>query len=101
MDPKLLYLGVLGSNLKKLLSYLKLALSNLLKCKVSWKTKKPNIWDWKYLIWAFLGRFLKKTVIIFELSALGIVQVKNKSCKTRKKIGEQNTYYFGTFRLYL
>ena len=46
-----------------------------------------------------MGRVLKKTVVIFELSALKIVQVTNKLCRTKKKNGVQNTYYFGTLRL--
>ena len=40
---KLRYLGVLGSNFKKFLLYLKSTISNLFKCHVSRETKKLEI----------------------------------------------------------
>ena len=36
------------------------------------KLKKLEIWDQKYLIWVFLGKILKKTIVIFEISALEV-----------------------------
>ena len=46
--------------LKKLLSYLKSAPSNLSNCKILRKTKNAQIWDQKCLIWVFLGKNLKR-----------------------------------------
>ena len=57
-----------------------LNISNLSKCKVSWKTK--NLWDKKYLVWVFLGRTLKKTIVTFKISTLEFLNVKTNSCKT-------------------
>ena len=54
------YLGVLGSDSEKLLSYLNSAPSNLCYCKVWCKTKNPSIWDQKCLILVFLVWILKK-----------------------------------------
>ena len=40
LGPKMPYLGVFGSEfLKKILSYLKLAISNLFNCKILWKNE--------------------------------------------------------------
>ena len=62
---------------------MKSALSNLLKCKVSYKTKKHESWDKKkYLIWVFLGRIWEKTIVIsdegtleFEKKTIAIFEV--------------------------
>ena len=76
MGLNLFYLGDLGSNFKKLLLYLMSALICLSKYKVSCKTKKLEIWDQKNIILVFLGRFLKKTIAMFEISTLEFVKVK-------------------------
>ena len=39
LGPKMHYLGILGCKIEKVLSYLKLASTNLSKCKVSCKIK--------------------------------------------------------------
>ena len=41
LGPKMLYLGILGCKLEKLLIYFKSAPSNLSKWKVSYKNKNP------------------------------------------------------------
>ena len=38
------------------------------KMKVSFKTKKHEIWDQNYLICEFLGKILKKSIAILEIS---------------------------------
>ena len=67
LGQNLPYLRDLGSNVKKMLSYLKSALSNFFQ-KVSCKTKKIEIWDQKYIIRVFLGRILKTTIVIFQFT---------------------------------
>ena len=54
--PRMSYLGIFGYEfLKKLLSYLKSAPSNLSNCKSLRKNKNAWICDQKCLIWVFLG----------------------------------------------
>ena len=74
-----------GCNFKKLLSYLKSALSYLSKCKVSFKTKILEIFDQKYFIWVLRQDF-EETVVIFEISTLGFVKVKKIQSKPKKDL---------------
>ena len=78
-----------GWNLKTILSYLKSTPSNLSNAKFGRKTKMPKfgtknalfghfwpkmlylgIFDQKCLIWLFLGKNFKNTIVIFEISTL-------------------------------
>ena len=77
------YLRILDWNLKNLLSYLKLAPSNLSDCKISWKNQKAYIRDQKCLIWVILDWNSKK-VLSYSKSAswalsYGKVWRKNKN----------------------
>ena len=47
LEPKMPYLGVLGSNFEKTWSYLKSAPLNLPICKIWRKNKNAQIWDQK------------------------------------------------------
>ena len=67
------YLGALGSNLEKLLSYLQLVPSNFSYCKVWGKNKNTQIWDQKCLNWVFFGWNLKNNIVIFEINILEFV----------------------------
>ena len=51
-----------GCNFRKLLSYLKSALSNE---NEKFQEKKKKIPDSKSLVWIFLGKNLKKVIVIF------------------------------------
>ena len=53
------------------------------KFNVSCKTKKLEIWDQQYLIWIFLDKNVKKTIIIFETGTVEFVQVKNSHVKPK------------------
>ena len=93
MVLKLPYLGILGSNPKKLLLYLKLVLSNLLQCKVSCKTKKLWILGPKILYW---GIFRHN----FEENYCHISNEQFRICETKKKyVWKQNAYFVSTFRV--
>ena len=59
MEPKMPYLGILGSKFEKLLLYFKSPSSNLSKCKKLFKTKKKQILDQTCLIWTFWAASLK------------------------------------------
>ena len=48
------------------------------------KAKKLKTWDQKYLLWTFLGRILQKTVVIFEISTLAFVKVKEIHVKPKR-----------------
>ena len=66
LEPKMPYWVFLTKNaqfgcfgakiLKKLLSYLQSAPSNLSNCKISWKNKNAQISDQECLIWVFLTK---------------------------------------------
>ena len=77
---KLSYLGVLGSNFKILMSYLKSVLLNLSGCKALCKTKKPEIWDQKYPIWVFRQDF-EENYCIFEISTLEFFSQNSRKIK--------------------
>ena len=65
------YLGILGKNFfKKLLSYLKPALSNSSNYEISRRNKNVLIQDQKCLIWVFLDLEFAKNIFIFEISTL-------------------------------
>ena len=76
--PKMLYLGILGRILTKLLSYLKSStrkfvyLQNLTKKQkcLNLGPKMPylGIFYQKCLVWVFLGYNFKRTIAIFEIS---------------------------------
>ena len=40
--------------------------------------------DQKYLTWVFLGRILKKTIVIFEIKTLKFFEVRNIHVKPKK-----------------
>ena len=77
LGPKTPDLGILGWNLKTILSYLKSAPSNLSDCKILRKNKSAWIWDQKYLVCVFLGKNFKNTIVIFEISTLEFVCLQN------------------------
>ena len=54
LGPKMPYLGISNWNLKKLLSYLTPASSNLWKCKVPLKTKNVLVCGEKAFIWVLV-----------------------------------------------
>ena len=84
-------MGVFGSNLKKILSYLKSAFSNLLKCKVSCKTQKLEILDQKYLI--------KKPIVIFDISPFEFVFWQNFELEQKRVYFGPKIPYLGIFGL--
>ena len=71
-EPKIFYLGVLGSSFEKLLPYLKSVPSNLFDCKISCKDENGLIGDQKRLIWYYWHGIL--TINIFEISTLEFVK---------------------------
>ena len=68
MGQKLPYLDVLGSNFQKLLSYLHSQICQNANFHAKLK-KLKYVSAKKYLIWVFLGRVLKETTVIFEISS--------------------------------
>ena len=77
----------LGWYLKMLLSYLKIAPSKFLDCKVWWENNW--IWDQKYLIWAFLDWNLKVLFSYLKSAPwnyqIGKFQIRIKMPKFRTK----------------
>ena len=65
------YLVFLHWNLKKLLSYLKLAPQNLPNCKISRKKQKCLNLGPKVFNSGIFGLELEKNIVIFEISILG------------------------------
>ena len=61
-----------NQNLEKLLSYLKLAPSNLSYCKVWCKNKSLEIWNQKCLIWVFLSWNYKITLLYLKSATLNL-----------------------------
>ena len=111
LEPKMLYLGVLGSHFEKPLSYLKSAPSKLPYCKV-WcfvdhicqiaksceKIKMPKFRIKNALFGYFWARILKKTCHIWNQHPL--ICLIGKFCENRKmsKFGTKNAL-FGIFEL--
>ena len=70
LETKMPYLGVLGSNFEKTLSYLKSAPSNFPCWKVSCKKKKVLNLGQKMPDLCILGQELENIIVIFEISTL-------------------------------
>ena len=68
-------MGILGWKLKKLMSYLKLASSNLLTCEVLSKNKKTLKLEPKRPYLGVFGCNLIKTIIKFLISTLEFVKL--------------------------
>ena len=64
---------------EKILSYLKSAPLNLSNHKIFRKNKNAylGIFDQKCLIWVFLGKNFKETIVIFETSTLKFTYLRN------------------------
>ena len=77
--------GCFGARIfRKLLSYLKSALSNLSICKIlRKKIQTVSIWDQKCLICAFSARILK-IIVIFLIRTLEFIS-KKETCEKHSK----------------
>ena len=89
------YLGTVGLEFQKLLSYLKSAPLNFPSCKILWKKQKflnlgPKI-SYLGVLWLELK---EKTIVIFEISTLGFFLIV-KYCELIKmpKFGTKSALY--------
>ena len=106
LEPKMPYLGILGCDFEKPLSYLKSAPSNLPCCKVSWKKNKnlkfgtknarflyfgAGIWKYHCQIWNQCPRICLATRFGANIDIL----------KFRIKKAWYEYFWTGSWRLYL
>ena len=82
--------------LKKLLSYLKSAPSNLSICKISRKNKNAYIWDQICLFCVFLGWNLKTILSYLKSAPSNLSKCKIHETMQRPKFESKNTW-FGYF----
>ena len=58
-----------------------------------------GIFDQKCLIWVFLGKIFRKTIVIFEISTLKFVYLQNFTQKEKCQNLEPKMPYLGIFGL--
>ena len=74
VGPKVPYLSIFDQKT------VNLQLSN---CKISRKNKNASIWDQIRLIWVFLGKNIKTTIVRYEISTFNFVYLQNFTKKQK------------------